>query len=228
LAPVRAGGEELAAIAGRRGLPRMPETCRAGSCAHGRDGLQAGWDGECFLRAYDISETRWGLRSAPRENLHRDLRASVAGGHRAKDGNWRDRRSIPCGYLATPPASSSSSRRIHATTESGEISSYPPGYKEQRRKFSVTTILGDDCRSHGGNGDGRSRLLFAHQPVGARAAERFASLRTLRLCADDPGRDAPTYGKPRILLTARRPGITSITQWILGVRPEYDDCASHR
>ena len=99
---------------------------------------QHGWDGEWFLRAYDDFGTHdrlEGVRGG--QDLHRVqglLRLAGIGLEDGKAPNWRSNRSTSIWPPST--ASCCSSRRITKYyLDLGEISSYPPGYKENAGIF---------------------------------------------------------------------------------------------
>ena len=67
----------------------------------------------------------------------------------------------------------------------GEISSYPPGYKENAGIFchvNPWVMIGGNAPGPRRQG---TRLLHPHQSLGARRDQRPAPLRALCLCADD-------------------------------------------
>ena len=69
--------------------------------------------------------------------------------------------------------------------ELGEISSYPPGYKENAGIFCHNNPWVIIAEAMTGQRRRGARLLFAHQSLGARTDQRPASLRAVCLCADD-------------------------------------------
>jgi cellobiose phosphorylase len=100
----------------------------------------AGWDGEWFRRAYDDLATRLGRRKTPKGRSSSSRRASVMAGRIGiENGNAVKALDSVEKYLATPhgivlqnPAFSQ--YYLHL----GEISSYPPGYKENAGIFCHT------------------------------------------------------------------------------------------
>ena len=187
------------------------------------------WDGDWFLRAFDYfgDPGRFG-----RERRGPDLTSSHRGcascaGVGLDDGAARVVPSTACasvwrpthGIVLLQPAYS------HYQIELGEISSYPPGYKENAGIFCHTNpwimiARGDDRRRRC-----RVRLLPAHQPVGARSdlseVHRCEPYVYAQMIA---GRDAPTHGEAKNswLTGTAAWNFVAITQWILGIRPEHD------
>ena len=127
----------------------------------------------------------------------------------------RDRRTASC-------CCSPRTQRYHV--ELGEISSYPPGYKENGGVFCHTNPWVIDRRDDRRQRRRRARLLPAHQPVGARGDQRRPPLRAVRLRADDrrPRRADHGEAKNSWLTGTAAWNYVAITQWILGIRPEHD------
>jgi cellobiose phosphorylase len=105
----------------------------------------------------------------------------------------------------------------------GEISSYPPGYKENGSIFCHTnpwimiaeTFLGRGDEAHDTylriNPSARERLSHLHR------CEPYVYAQTIA------GRDAPTHGEAKNswLTGTAAWNYVAITQWILGIRPTY-------
>ena len=105
--------------------------------------LDAGWDGEWFLRAYDHYKNKIGSKECEDGKIFIEPQGfCVMAGIGLKEGNCLKAMESVEKYLDTkygivllqPPY-----HRYHV--ELGEISSYPPGYKENAG-ISATTILG--------------------------------------------------------------------------------------
>ena len=135
-------------------------------------------------------------------------------------------------HLATPHGSCSSSPPYtRYRLELGEITSYPPGYKENAGVFCHTNPWIDDRRGARRPRRRGARLLPAHQPVGARGDQRHPPLRAVRLRADD--RRAATRRRTARRRTrgspGRRRGTSSRSRsgsWASG--PSTTACASIR
>jgi cellobiose phosphorylase len=105
----------------------------------------------------------------------------------------------------------------------GEISSYPPGYKENASVFCHTnpwimiaeTILGHGDQAHNYylsiNPSAREGISDVHR------CEPYVYVQTIA------GRDAPTFGEAKNswLSGTAAWNYVAITQWILGIRPTY-------
>ena len=175
-----------------------------------------GWDGEWFRRAYDYFGDAGRLRRERRgPDLHR------AAGH-VRDGRHRPRRRDAPSAPSTPSptrlgdaardraARSPAYTRYHV--ELGEISSYPPGYKENGGVFCHTNPWIDDRRDACvGNGD---RAFDYYLRINPSAREELTDVHRCepyvyaQMIAGRDGADATarrrTPGSP-----GRRPGTSS-------------------
>jgi len=105
----------------------------------------------------------------------------------------------------------------------GEISSYPPGYKENAGIFCHNNPWVMIAEAMAGNGDGAhdyySRINpSVREPLGdLHRCEPYVYAQMIA------GRDAPTHGEAKNswLTGTAAWNFYAITQWILGVRPEH-------
>jgi len=111
----------------------------------------------------------------------------------------------------------------------GEISSYPPGYKENAGIFCHTNPWIMLAEARCGHAD---RAFDYYRRINRRPGgdERAAPLRALRIRPDDRRRDAPTHGEAKNswLTGTAAWNYVAITQAILGIRPTYAGCKSPR
>ena len=129
---------ELAALYDWLGRPADAARCRAAHADMLAAVEQHGWDGEWFLRAYDAQGNKVGSRECAEGRIYIESQGwCVLGGAGADNG--RARRALdsvlrhlftPHGIVLQQPAYST----YHL--ELGEVSSYPPGYKENAGVFS--------------------------------------------------------------------------------------------
>src|SRR6266496_5000415 len=130
-------GPELARMAERRGLPELAAGVLGQVESMARVIDEHGWDGEWFLRAYDA----FGAKVGSHENTDGQIWIEPQGfcvmaGVGVEDGRAvraldavRERLDTEHGIvLLNPPY-----REYHV--ELGEVSSYPPGYKENAGIF---------------------------------------------------------------------------------------------
>ena len=218
--------KELAAIAAHRGradearhylteAARMEETVR-----------RHGWDGEWFLRAYDDSGNKVGSKECAEGKIFIEPQGfCVMAGIGVEDGlaqralsSVRKQLATPHGIVLQQPAYSR--YYLHL----GEISSYPPGYKENAGIFChnnpwviiAEAITGDGDSAH----DYYTRINpSAREPISdLHRCEPYVYAQMIA------GRDAPTHGEAKNswLTGTAAWNYYAITQWILGIRPAYD------
>ena len=97
----------------------------------------------------------------------------------------------PHGIVLQQPAYS------HYYLELGEISSYPPGYKENAGIFCHNNPWIIIAETMVGNGDRRLDYYLRINPSAREKISRPAPLRAVRLRADDRRADAPTHGEAK-------------------------------
>ena len=128
---------ELAEIARRRGRDADVKMCLEAAARMEGTVLTQGWDGEWFLRAYDDSGSRVGSRECEEGKIFIEPQGfCVMAGLGIEDGKARKALDSVRKILATKhgimlqqPAYSKYYLNL------GEISSYPPGYKENAGIF---------------------------------------------------------------------------------------------
>ena len=109
----------------------------------------------------------------------------------------RERLATPHGIVLQQPAYSR--YYLHL----GEISSYPPGYKENAGIFCHTNPWIMIAEATTGPRRPGARLLHAHQPLRPRGDQRGAPLRAVRLRADDRRARCPHARRGEELLADR-------------------------
>jgi cellobiose phosphorylase len=184
-----------------------------------------GWDGAWFRRAYDYFGNPVGSKENDEGQIYIEpqgmcVMAGVGvGDGRARQAldSVREKLSTPHGILLHQPPYT----RYHL--ELGEISSYPPGYKENGSIFchnNPWVMIGEVVL-----GDGEAAFDYykrinpsAREGIGeVHRAEPYVYAQTIA------GRDAPTYGEAKNswLTGTASWNYVAITQWILGIRPEH-------
>jgi cellobiose phosphorylase len=131
-------GPEWAALLDRHGLEDEARQARAAVKEMERTILEHGWDGEWFLRAYDFFGKKVGSKECQDGQIFIESQGwCVMGGVGLQTGQARKaldavkaRLDTKYGIVLQQPAY----REYHV--ELGEISSYPPGYKENAGIFS--------------------------------------------------------------------------------------------
>ncbi len=106
----------------------------------------------------------------------------------------------------------------------GEISSYPPGYKENGSIFCHNNPWVMIAEAQVGNAD---RALDYYLRINPSAREGLTELHRCEpyvYAQTIAGRDAPTHGEAKNswLTGTAAWNYVAITQWILGIRPDWD------
>jgi cellobiose phosphorylase len=218
--------QEMVAIARMVGLPEEARRYADEAARMEAAVLAYGWDGDWFLRAYDhfgskvgSSECQEGQLFAEPQGICVMAGIGLADGRaeRALDG-VADRLATDHGIVLLQPAYT----RYHLNL--GEISSYPPGYKENASVFChanpwiviAETMVGRGDRAHDYytriNPSARERISHIHRCEPYVYAQMIA------------GPDAPTCGEAKnAWLTGTAAwNYVAVTQWILGIRPSYE------
>jgi cellobiose phosphorylase len=185
-----------------------------------------GWDGAWFLRAYDHDGGPVGSARNEEGRIFVEPQGMcVLAGIGLDDGTAETALASVAEHLATPhgimllqPAYS----RYHL--ELGEISSYPPGYKENASVFCHTNPWVMIAETRVGNGD---RALDYYLRINPSAREGMSELHRCEPYVHAQtiaGRDAPTHGEAKNSWLTGTAAWTfvAVTQWILGIRPDHD------
>jgi cellobiose phosphorylase len=185
-----------------------------------------GWDGEWFRRAYDFFGAVVGSAESEEGQIWIEPQGfCVMAGIGLDDGRAARALDAVAARLATPhglvlldPAFS------RYQVQLGEISSYPPGYKENGGVFChanpwiaiADTMVGEADRAFDTylriNPSAREELAEVHRCEPYVYAQMIA------------GRGAPNPGEAKNswLTGAAAWNFVAITQWILGIRPEHE------
>ena len=188
--------------------------------------LGPGWDGAWFRRAYDDFSNVIGSKECEEGQIFIEPQGicilagiGVESGHAQKAlDSVAERLATPHGIILQQPAYSK--YYLHL----GEISSYPPGYKENAGIFCHTnpwimaaeTIIGRGDKAHDYylriNPSARENIGDLHKCEPYVYAQMIA------------GRDAATHGEAKNswLTGTTAWNYVAITQFILGIRPTYD------
>jgi cellobiose phosphorylase len=218
--------KELAAIATRRGLKDEAKTCLDEAARMDDAVRKHGWDGEWFLRAYDDFGRKIGSKECEEGKIFIESQGfCVLAGIGLEDGMARTALDSVRKHLATPhgivlqqPAYS----RYYI--EYGEISSYPPGYKENAGIFCHNNPWVIIAETMMGNGDAAHDYYSRINPSAREAISNVHRCEPYVYAQMIAGRDAPTHGEAKNswLTGTAAWNYYAITQWILGIRPEYE------
>jgi cellobiose phosphorylase len=185
----------------------------------------AGWDGEWFRRAYDDFGNPVGSKECREGKIFIEPQGlCVMAGLGLTDGRAgqaldavAERLATPHGILLQQPAYS------HYYLNLGEISSYPPGYKENASVFCHTNPWMMIAEAKLGRGDA---AFSYYQRINPSARESISELHKCEpyvYAQMISGRDAPVQGEAKNswLTGTAAWNYVAITQWILGIRPTF-------
>jgi cellobiose phosphorylase len=185
-----------------------------------------GWDGSWFLRAYDDAGQKVGSHECDEGRIFIETQGiCVMAGIGLPDGRARSALDAVAEHLATPhgivlhqPA------YTRYRLELGEISSYPPGYKENAGVFchnNPWVMIGEALA---GNGDRALDYYLRINPSAREAISEVHRLEPYVYAQMIAGRDAPTHGEAKNswLTGTAAWNYVAVTQWILGIRPALD------
>jgi cellobiose phosphorylase len=219
-------GKELAAIAQRRGLAKEAESYLAESAK--MDGVihKHGWDGEWFLRAYDDFGHKIGSKECKEGQIFIETQGfCVLAGIGLNDGlaqkaldSVRTHLATEHGIVLQQPAYSQYYLNL------GEISSYPPGYKENAGIFCHNNPWVIIAETQVGNGDAAHDYYSRINPSAREAISDVHRCEPYVYSQMIAGRDAPSFGEAKNswLTGTAAWNYYAITQWILGIRPAFD------
>ena len=218
--------KEMVAIARHRGLDGEAQTYLDAAAKMEAAVLQHGWDGEWFLRAYDDSGRKVGSYECTEGRIFIETQGfCILAGIGLQDGKAERALVAVKKHLATPhgivlhqPAYSR--YYLHL----GEISSYPPGYKENASVFCHTNPWIIIAETMLGNGD------LAHDyytRINPSALENIADMHRCEpyvFAQTVAGRDAPSFGEAKNSWLTGTAAWTFVaaSQWIIGIRPTYN------
>jgi cellobiose phosphorylase len=182
-----------------------------------------GWDGEWFLRAYDDFGQKVGSQECEEGQIFVEPQGfCILAGIGLEDGQAEralaaveERLATPHGIILQQPAYSR--YYVHL----GEISSYPPGYKENAGIFCHTNPWIMIAEALVGHGDRAHDYYVRINPSAREAISDVHRCEPYVYSQMIAGRDAPTYGEAKNswLTGTAAWNYVAITQWILGIRP---------
>ena len=186
----------------------------------------AGWDGKWFRRAYDDSGQVLGSQENDEGRIFIEPQGfCVMAGLGIMDGRAAQALDSVSEHLATThgilllqPAFSK--YYLHL----GEISSYPPGYKENASIFCHTNPWIMIAEAMIGRGDKAHDYYLRINPSAREALSEVHKCEPYVYAQTIAGHDAPTQGEAKNswLTGAAAWNYVAITQWILGIRPTFD------
>jgi cellobiose phosphorylase len=215
--------KELADIAEARGLSEEAARYRESAKQMEATTRQHGWDGEWFKRAYDDFGKPVGSKDCAEGQIFIEPQGiCILGGIGLEDGlavqaldSVGERLATPHGIILQQPAYS------QYYIELGEISSYPPGYKENAGIFCHTNpwiMIGEAMVGRGDKAFGYYKAINPSARESISEVHRCEPYVYAQMIA---GRDANNHGEAKNswLTGTAAWNYAAITQWILGIRP---------
>ncbi|MBK7456568.1 MAG: glycosyl transferase [Anaerolineales bacterium] len=218
--------KEMAGIAQHRNDKVQVDKVENASAEMEKTVWAAGWDGEWFRRAYD----NFGHVLGSKENAEGSIFIEPQGmcimaGLGVENGNAVKALDSVAEHLATPhgivlqqPAFSQ--YYLHL----GEISSYPPGYKENAGIFCHTNPWIMISEAMVGRGEKAFDYYKRINPSAREGISEQHKCEPYVYAQMIAGKDAPTHGEAKNswLSDTAAWNYTAITQYILGIRPTFN------
>ena len=219
-------GREYASLLEHIGLTEEAAEARQAAAAMSDTVLASGWDGEWFLRAYDAFGEKIGSAACEEGKIYIEPQGMcVMAGIGVETGeaekalaSVRDMLDTKFGIVLLTPAYSKYYLNL------GEISSYPPGYKENAGIFchnNPWVIFAETILGHG------TRAFELYKKTCPAFLEEISEIHRTEpyvYCQMVAGKDAPTFGegKNSWLTGTAAWTFTVMTEGILGIVPDYD------
>lgn len=186
----------------------------------------SGWDGEWFLRAYDADSKPVGSHTCDEGRIYIEPQGMcVMAGIGVKEGlAERALKSVeryldtPYGILLLQPAYTAYHLNL------GEISSYPPGYKENAGIFCHNNPWISCAETVLGHGNRAFEVYRRTCPAYNEDISEIRRTEPYTYCQMIAGRDAATFGegKNSWLTGTAAWSFVNISQYILGIKPTFD------
>lgn len=198
--------------------------------------IKDGYDGEWFLRAYDDFGNKVGSKENEEGQILIESQGfCVMAGIGVKEGlakkaldSVKDRLETKYGIMLNNPPYSK------YYTNLGEISSYPPGYKENAGIFCHNNPWIMCAETVIGRGDRAFDLYKKIAPAYVEDISEIHRTEPYVYSQMVAGRDAVRFGEAKNswLTGTAAWNFTTISQWILGIKPDYkgiivDPCIPH-
>jgi len=219
-------GQELADIAAARGDAAQVQQCQSEVAKMTATIMAHGWDGEWFIRAYDDFGKKIGSKECTEGKIFIESQGyCVLAGIGLEDGKAQQAMDSVRTHLATKhgivlqqPCYSK------YYIELGEISSYPPGYKENAGIFCHNNPWVIIAETRVGNGDQAHDYYSRINPSSREAIGDLHRCEPYVYAQMIAGKDAPTHGEAKNswLTGTAAWNYYAIVQWILGIRTDLD------
>ena len=219
-------GKDYVEICRHRGMAEEAALAEEAIADMEKTVLDAGWDGEWFLRAYDHYKNKIGSKECEDGKIYIEPQGfCVMAEIGLKEGNCLKAMESVEKYLDTkygivllqPPY-----HRYHV--ELGEISSYPPGYKENAGIFCHNNPWISIAETVVGRGNRAWQVYTRTCPAYIEDISEIHRTEPYVYSQMIAGKDAPNFGEAKnswLTCTAAWTFLNA-SQYILGIRPDYD------
>ncbi len=217
---------DYADLADAVGQPAEAERARAAAKAMTTVVLDHGWDGDWFLRAYDFFGNKVGSHECDEGKIYIEpqgfcvmagIGVDTGEAARALD-SVRDILDTDHGIVVLQPA------YTRYYLELGEISTYPPGYKENAGIFCHNNPWVAIAETELGRGDRAFEIWKRIAPAFREEISEVHRTEPYVYSQMIAGRDAPRHGEAKNswLTGTAAWNYVAISQHILGIKPEFD------
>ncbi len=217
---------EMAGIAGWLGREAEARACMEQAARMEAAVLEHGWDGAWFRRAYDDAGRAVGSSACREGRIYVEPQGICVMAGIGLDGgiaeralaSVREHLATPHGIVLLQPAYTRYDLNL------GEISSYPPGYKENGGVFCHTNPWIMIAEAMLGHGDQAFDYYLRINPSAREAISDLHRCEPYVYAQMIAGRDAPTHGEAKNswLTGSAAWNYVAISQWILGIRPTLE------
>ncbi|WP_042435081.1 GH36-type glycosyl hydrolase domain-containing protein [Faecalispora jeddahensis] len=193
--------------------------------------LAHGWDGEWFLRAYDAEGQKVGSHECDEGKIYIEPQGfCVMAGIGARQGlapqalkNARELLGNRFGVELLTPCYTSYHKEL------GEITSYPPGYKENGAVFCHNNPWFSIAHTVLGDGENAFDLYRRTCPAWVEESSEIHRTEPYVYSQMIAGRSAPRYGEAKNswLTGTAAWAFVNISQAILGIQPDFDGLRIH-
>ncbi len=218
--------DEMAGLAENRTGKKAGEKYVSAAERMKRSVLAEGWDGSWFKRAYDAQGQPVGSRECREGQIFIEPQGMcVMAGIGIDEGMARkaldsvnEKLATSHGIILLNPAFS------HYSPALGEISSYPPGYKENGGVFCHSNPWVMIAETKAGGADSALEYYLRINPSARESISEVHRCEPYVYAQMIAGRDAPTHGEAKNswLTGTAAWNFVAISQYILGIRPELD------
>lgn len=219
-------GKDYVKICRHKGLCDEADTAQKAIEQMEKTVMDAGWDGEWYLRAYDHYKHKIGSKECEDGKIFIEPQGFCVIAEIGKDEGFclKAMQSVEK-YLDTkygivllqPPY-----HRYHV--ELGEISSYPPGYKENAGIFCHNNPWISIAETVVGRGNRAWQVYTRTCPAYIEDISEIHRTEPYVYSQMIAGKDAPNFGEAKNSWLTGTAAWTflNISQYILGIRPDYD------